>query len=652
MIPARRSQLPTILRLVLIALALASAAQAQPPQGPWTPFGPGGGPVVSLAVDPGDAAVVYAVAGFGSLSSGVLYKSADGGITWQGLKGFGLRLVAVAPDRPSTVYAGGPFTTLRSTNGGHTWSELTLPLGRSGVNALAAAPGGVVFAGNQGLLLRSGNSGGTWTAVTGDGSGVVSIQVDPSDSGHVYYASATRVYESADGGLHWSLTGQPAAGGISAFALAPSDPDRLYALWYADGRIFRSDDGARTWQVVGQVPTGGVPALAVDPGSPDRVYVANGVGLFRSEDGGGSWQPAFNGLPRFLDQPPAVFTVAAAPSRPGVLYAGTSDGGVARSVDSGGHWRAGLQLGLNATFTTLLKFNPLRPTVVYLGQGSFGDRSYRSTDGGRTWQGFARAVTQQGWNDLAFDPVDPDRLYAATNTAIWRSGDSGESWERISDQNPLKLAAPGGQTLLASRCGMSRSTDGGRTWREVIACNGDHGSPRYPLSLWSDPRDPRAVYVHFVIFGSGSVDSRYEIFRSRDGGATWTKPAALKLPYLFAVAPGDSRILYAVDGGFQPHRLLRSLDGGDHWTVVSRSFTADQHGLYAAMAVDAADPDTLYLAAKPLQVSHDGGATFRAVNAPFELGKTAAGPLWTDRARPGLLYADAIDGGLFVGRFQ
>ena len=78
-------------------------------------------------------------------------------------------------------------------------------------------------------------------------------------------------------------------------------------------------------------------------------------------------------------------------------------------------------------------------------------------------------------------------------------------------------------------------------------------------------------------------------------------------------------------------------DGGDHWTTVSRNLTAGQTGLYASMAVDASDPDTLYVAANPLQISRDGGATFRSRTTPFELGKTAAGPLWTDRARPGLL---------------
>ena len=107
-----------------------------------------------------------------------------------------------------------------------------------------------------------------------------------------------------------------------------------------------------------------------------------------------------------------------------------------------------------------------------------------------------------------------------------------------------------------------------------------------------------------------------------------------------------------MDGGFPIARLLRSRDGGDHWTVVSRSFTAGQGSSYASLAVDAADPDTLYVAASPLQISHDGGATFQALYTPFDPGKTAAGPLWTDRAHPGFLYADALDGGLFVGRFE
>jgi hypothetical protein len=70
------------------------------------------------------------------------------------------------------------------------------------------------------------------------------------------------------------------------------------------------------------------------------------------------------------------------------------------------------------------------------------------------------------------------------------------------------------------------------------------------------------------------------------------------------------------------------------------------------MVVGAADPNTLYIAANPLLISHDGGATFKEVDTPFEIGKRGANRLWTDRNHPGLVYATAALGGLYVGRFE
>jgi hypothetical protein len=70
------------------------------------------------------------------------------------------------------------------------------------------------------------------------------------------------------------------------------------------------------------------------------------------------------------------------------------------------------------------------------------------------------------------------------------------------------------------------------------------------------------------------------------------------------------------------------------------------------MVVSSADPNTLYLATNPIKVSHDGGATFQPMTAPFEVGKRAASQLWTDLTRPGILYAGAYDGGLFAGRLE
>jgi photosystem II stability/assembly factor-like uncharacterized protein len=650
----RRSRILTI-PSILVLLALASAAFAQPRDG-WTPFGPGGGSVYSLTVDPRDPAVVYAVAGSRYGGPGTLYKSLDGGATWKTLAaGSGLQAVALDPEHPGTVYAGGSYL-LRSTNGGRTWSDVSPHIEVTRITALAVTPGGAVFAGDAGRLLRSPDGGRTWVTVSQDVTYVLSILVSPADPNRVYHASQSALYKSVDGGAHWTVASPPDVSFPNAgFAQAPSAPERLYFLSSFDTRVLRSDDGAGTWRVVGEVPhSNGKVTLLVDPRSADRVYAASSAGLFTSADGGSTWREITQGLPRPLDQPLAITSLAASPSRPDTLYVGTEEMGVARSTDAGAHWGLGLETGLNAGEPALLKFHPLRPGTVYLGLGVNGTRSFRSTDGGRTWRGFARTITQTGWNDLAFDPDDPDLLYASTSVAIWKSADGGETWTRISDQVPTRLAALGRHTLLASHCGVSRSTDDGRTWSQVILCSNADGYFRTPISLWVDPRDSRNVYIHFLVEG-GTHYLNFEVFRSRDGGATWTKPRALSFPPLFAVAPDDFRVLYAVDASSSGPRLLRSLDGGDHWQAVNRSLPINLANFFGSLAVDAADPDKLYVAASPLLISRDGGASFQSITTPFEagkLGKSGTTRVWTDRTRPGLVYAASGSVGLFEGHFE
>jgi len=638
---------------VLIALTLAVSARAA--TNPWTPFGPGGGGISSLAVDPRSAAVVYAVAGpqSGGPGHGTLYKSTDGGITWKGLTGSGLQVVALAPDSPLTIYTGG-LCLLRSTNGGQSWSTLTLPVKSPLINALAVAPGGVVFVGSRSQLLRSPDGGRTWAVVAQDALDVTAIVVDPANPRRVYHASQNRLLKSEDGGVRWSPTGQPPYGGIAALAVAPSNPDRLYLRRADDSSVYRSDDGARTWRSVGGRTGSQHQALLVDPRSPDHVYAASDFGVYASVDGGNVWNWLYTGLPISFYYPPPVFSLALAPSHPDTLFAGTSEVGVGRSMDSGAHWRFGLENGLSAANPTLLKFHPLRPQTVYLGQATLGTRSFRSTDGGRSWQAFAQPVTAFGWHDLAFDPVDPDILYLATESDVWKSADGGGSWSKVHHQRFLQLATVDRQTLLGAGCGAWRSADDGETWQEVIPCQEAAGYPQLSLSLWVDPRNSHTVYAHFFL--QAGEDSRFEVFKSTDGGVTWATLPGLDSPTLLAVAPGDFRTLYAAEAApdLQSATLLRSLDGGASWKVVNRHLPLSLGSFLFSnvMVVDAADPSTLYVAANPLLISHDGGVTFRPGGGTFEFGKRQAGLLWTDRASPGLLYAGAADGGLFVGRIQ
>jgi photosystem II stability/assembly factor-like uncharacterized protein len=642
-----------ILRLALGALAGAAflAGPAAAGDAAWTAFGPGGGNVISLAVDPRNPAVVYAVGrpDFYAVD-GSLFKSVDGGATWKAL--VQASLVALDPEHPSTVYAGGSGLW-RSDDEGRTWTDISPRLGDETlyIESLAVVPGGGLLAQGIFQMLRSADGGRTWSSVREDRDFFQAILVDRADPGRVYYLSDTALSRSDDGGVHWTLAGQPANGAYSFYgalmALAPSAPKTLYLLLGPESKLlFRSDDGAATWHRVAARGLSLVTprTLLVDPRSPDTIYAAGEGGIFTSTNGGRSWSILNAGLPRGSDNRLLpVLSLALAPSQPETLFAGMQSWGVARRDSSGTRWRTGLQRGLTAAAIVDLQFHPLRPGTLYLFQSE--GRSFRSADGGQTWQPFVGAHGRKGMSGLAFDLTNSDLLYGTDPVGTWKSADNGETWTRLSSPKG-RLALLGPHTLIGAGCGLQQSTDGGRTWKEIVPCltpDGE-GGYRIPLAVVADPKTPGTAYVEFEVNGD-THPFRNEVFRTQDGGATWTL-LALEYPIGFAVAPSDSRILYAVD---EPayNSLLRSVDGGGSWEVVNR----DLPSLRGALVVHAADPNTLYLVADSLQISRDGGATFESVDAPMEPWELTAW-LWTDSAHPGVLYGTASRGGLFVGRFE
>ncbi|HSG40798.1 MAG TPA: YCF48-related protein [Thermoanaerobaculia bacterium] len=619
------------LLLVLLSLAVFSLP-AQAAVGRWTHAGPGGGEVLELAIDPSDPLTVHAAA-----SPGGVYTSRNGGVTWTWGAGRDIWAVAVDPAHPATVYAGGPGELLRSADGGRTWTRLELRPRPYTIEAMAVAPGepSTVYAAAGAQVYASRDGAVTWSSVFSNSLAVQSIVVDPSDPGTLYLACLTGVFKSVDAGATWTLIHTESAA-LRVLAVDPRRPSRLYIL--ADRDVFRSEDGGASWALAGRIPGLLISrALAVDPESPSTVWAGGEHGVFVSHDAGETWRPARTGLP--TDSGLGINTLAIDPGNPTRVYAGTSGLGVARTFNAGRRWWLLPQSGLSAERIWMLALDPADPGTIYVNLSPEDRWSFRSRDGGRTWQPFARNLSGGGIRDVAAGPGAPGPLWAANPAGVWVSFDDGETWSRRDGAGAVHLALAGTNVLASGACGLRLGARGGRAWRQVLPCvlPGPEEAVLSVARLLVNPRDPSLVYA-VTIETVGLHGDTYRLLGSRDHGRTWEP--LLEGAFAATLAPDGTLYVYG-----QGRAIHRSTDGGRTWSVVHEGGPQIRE-----LAVDAGDPRLLYASTTEAGVlrSLDGGVTWEAMNRGLaRLGRLDIGLLRAHPRVPGLLYAAPDLGGLF-----
>jgi photosystem II stability/assembly factor-like uncharacterized protein len=294
---------------------------------------------------------------------------------------------------------------------------------------------------------------------------------------HAVYGS--NVHRSADLGRNWEMVGAPefAEGDERTvqriWHVQPGHDDRPGLIWAgADpGALFRSEDDGHTWSPVDGIndhPTrdqwqpgaGGmmVHTIIQDPRDAERMFVAiSAAGVFRSEDGGRSWQPKNQGVRAdFLpDTYPEVgqccHHLVMSPENSNILYQ-QNHCGVYRSTDSGDSWQDIGTDRLPATFGFPMAMHPRKGGTLYVvpqtsdsfrytPDGRF--RVYRSDNGGDDWQALARGLPQENAylnvfrEGLATDGLDPAGVYVGTGTGqLFYSRDEGDNWQTLSDTLP------------------------------------------------------------------------------------------------------------------------------------------------------------------------------------------------------------------------
>jgi len=554
-------------------IAAAQAAQLPTTGGAWNLLGPSniGGRVVDMALDPQHADTLYI-----ATASGGLWRSTDAGATfapaWPDNQTQAMGAVAAAPD--GTLYAG----TGEANPGG----------------------GSLTYTGTG--VYRSTDGGATWTSIGLQDSGAVGhIAIDPSNPQRVFVAATGSlfnpggergVYRSNDGGTTWTrvLAGATDTTGATEVMFDPSNPQRMFAIMWDHRRqpnlrsysgvgsgVYRSTDGGTTWQRLDSLapvaPDLGRIGVGIAPSDPNRMYaiVGRGVnstntfdGFFTSTDGGTTWSR----LPDNVD--------------------------VADNQSSYAWWFAKVWV------------DPGNSKHVHVA----GIALLTTRNGGRTWTADDDSM-HVDHHAMVWDPRYRDRVYLGNDGGMYRSDDDGDGgWVKARYQPYTQF-----YSAAISPQDVSRESGGTQDNGNLRSWGGRHGDWNEYVGGDGEENliNPTNVDNVFACYQYGNC------FRSVDGGDsnTFFTPAttANRRNWFSPVQfdPNNPNVMYY--GG---NRLNRSVDNGVTWAPISPDLTggpgqdAYPFGTITTVAAAASDPQTVWVGTDDgrVWVTRDLGATW------------------------------------------
>ncbi|MEZ4715916.1 MAG: glycosyl hydrolase [Caldilineaceae bacterium] len=571
----------------------------------------------ALAIAPSDPNVIYAGTGEATLRLDVsygdgVYKSTDGGKTWANV---GLRdskhiaKIRIHPQNPDLVYVAalghgfGPNAergVYRSRDGGATWEQVLFVSDKAGAVDISMDPTNprILYAsiyetyrhfwtlssgGPDSGLWKSTDGGDTWTELTANKGlptglkGKIGVAVSPAQPARVWViveaeGAKAGLYRSDDDGRTWQLTSNNRDlihrpwYYCHVFA-DPQDADTVYIL---NLKMWKSTDGGKSFTEI-TTPHGDNHDLWIDPQNPRRMIEGNDGGACVSFNGGASWSTIYN-------QCTAQFYHVAVDNRHPYHVYGTQQDNSSIAVPSASEkggipWADCYAAGTGES--GYIAVRPDDPNIVYV--GAIGS----SPGGGNALQRYDHRTKQVrlitvypevylgrdpsdlkyrfAWTyPIVISPHDPDTLYV-TGNHVFKSTNEGDSWEVISPdlsrQDPAKLKASGGDITL--------DTSGAEMYGTVFAF----------------AESPHTAGV----FWAGTDDGLLHI--SRDGGATWTDITPPELPEWALIsmiepsthAPGTAYVAatrYKLDD-YQPY-LFKTTDFGQSWTSLNTTFPQDE----------------------------------------------------------------------------
>jgi photosystem II stability/assembly factor-like uncharacterized protein len=523
------------------------------------------GSIGRMIVHPDNPDILY-VAAMGSLfsddSQGGVYKTTDGGSTWE-QKLFisdstGAIDLVIDPYNPETIYTamwervrrpgrrsyGGPESGIyKSVDGGENWSELTNGLpslpeekGRIGIDIAISDPQVLyaVYADSIGYfkgIYKTLDEGATWLDVSSDidpgcfaayGWWFGRLKVDPTNA-NIAYLIGFYLYKTENGGSSWNvISGWNVHVDQHALAINPENNEKIYLG--NDGGFYSSQNAGNAWYWSESLPITQFYSCDLDEQVPGRIYGgAQDNGTNRTMTGNtDDWEMIYGG---------DGLRVLVDPSNNNYIYAQYQYGGLGRSTDGGESFidaKNGISGQDRFNWNSPIVFDPQDPDVLYFGS----NKLYKSTDRAQSWSAISPDLTDgQGGGNIVYNTLTTISVSPIDNDYIYTGSDDGNVWF---------------------------SDDGGIIWSNISA-----GLPkRWVSSVAADPFDKNVVYVS--LSGYRWDDYIPHVLRSADNGSTWVDVSA-NLPEApvneIVIDPTKEDYLYcATDMG-----VFYSKDGGNSW---------------------------------------------------------------------------------------
>jgi len=515
----------------------------------------------------------------------------------------------------------------------------------------------IIYAGTaSGGIFKSMDQGDSWRPIFDDALSlsIGDLALAPSNNDIIYAGTGEAnggggsiaydgvgVYRSDDAGATWRSIGLKEVGSIGKIVVHPTDPDNLYVA--AMGRLFgnneergvyKSIDGGQTWKQVLYLSekTGGID-LAQHPANPEIVYAAmwererrphnrsyggDSSGIYRTNDGGETWEELKDGLPQNGSEKGRI-GIAIAPSNPSVLYAmyAKEDGalqGMYKTIDGGNQWimiddRAISDVPFMWWFSKV-SIDPNDEEVAYATSLDM----FTTKNGGDSWT-FIFEAAHVDHHALFIHPQNSDLLINGNDGGVYISQNRGRTYKfkntipnlqfytcLIDNTDPEKIygGTQDNGTLMINDA---------NEWEMIFGGDG--------FRVLSDPNDPNIVFA----------ESQYgNLRRSTDGGQTFSNGRSgisgarnWNTPYI--MDPNNSSIMY-----YGSDRIFKSLDQGLSWSAITNTIpktTATGNipfGTLTTLSVSPLDPNYLFAGTDDGQVvlvdQSDNSVAYISANLP------------------------------------